>query len=208
MNVMRTIFLYATKKDGHVFFQLQIKGSTDSPDWFLRAHPPVRISPRGTPILILSAVDQRLTERLQRQGKLDERHTKEQFTRVFFGKDSAMVGMIRIFLETEEELRVLRFLLRLNSTKIQPTVWQKKNLPLEQSSPWLATFVRPLYLDDVSNEFNPFCHPPVDLTCCLKCRKSSDNLRPCGICKAVYYCSVDCRRAHWPKHKPSCFKAA
>jgi len=32
-------------------------------------------------------------------------------------------------------------------------------------------------------------------------------LMKCGQCKEVWYCGVDCQRAHWPEHKPHCIPA-
>ena len=39
---------------------------------------------------------------------------------------------------------------------------------------------------------------------CAKCNRSAKNLRRCSKCKNVYYCSIDCQRADWHKHKPLC----
>ncbi|KAJ7161895.1 hypothetical protein C8R43DRAFT_316048 [Mycena crocata] len=44
---------------------------------------------------------------------------------------------------------------------------------------------------------------------CTNCLKTNVNepelqLRRCGKCKGVSYCSQECQKAHWPKHKLSC----
>ncbi|KAJ7459249.1 hypothetical protein FB451DRAFT_1272310 [Mycena latifolia] len=41
---------------------------------------------------------------------------------------------------------------------------------------------------------------------CTKCRKNEVGLelRRCGKCKGVWYCSKECQTQDWPKHKKSC----
>nr|CAH0104995.1 unnamed protein product [Daphnia galeata] len=48
---------------------------------------------------------------------------------------------------TEDSTSLLRYVFRLNSTKMKPSSWQEENLPLGKCSPYLATFLSPLYLD-------------------------------------------------------------
>ena len=190
-------------RDGHERFQLKVEESTDSPDWFIRAHPPVRTSPSGTPILLLSALDHHLQERLQSEGKLDIDRSKKSFHRVY-GHVSAEEKVV-ISIESPKVAQVLRYVLRLNSTKILPSSWQTENLPTGKS-PWLATFVRPLYRDSI-HDLSPLLTPEsvaIEVVCCAKCGKTDGNLTPCGKCKSVSYCSFDCRRADSAKHKRSC----
>jgi hypothetical protein len=40
-------------------------------------------------------------------------------------------------------------------------------------------------------------------TCCLRTGAAAD-MRRCGGCKSVYYCSADCAKAAWPSHKTAC----
>lgn len=40
---------------------------------------------------------------------------------------------------------------------------------------------------------------------CAKCKKPNATSK-CGACKMVYYCNVDCQRAHWKRHKKQCNK--
>ncbi|KAJ7804352.1 hypothetical protein B0H14DRAFT_2884433 [Mycena olivaceomarginata] len=46
--------------------------------------------------------------------------------------------------------------------------------------------------------------------CCTTCLKHSREpgvvLRQCGKCKSVWYCSKECQKADWPKHKEKCKK--
>lgn len=42
------------------------------------------------------------------------------------------------------------------------------------------------------------------LACALSSCSKKDNLRRCGACKKVYYCSQDHQRADWGAHKPKC----
>ena len=117
---------------GHEHFQLKVKGSTDSPDWFIRAHPPVRTSPRGTPILLLSALDHHLQERLQSEGKLDISRAKKSFHRIF-GHVAAEDKLV-IPIESTEVSKILRY------TRLHPPPQFEQNsshvLAERKSSAW------------------------------------------------------------------------
>lgn len=43
-------------------------------------------------------------------------------------------------------------------------------------------------------------------TCALGSCNKKDNLKRCGACKKVYYCSLDHQKDHWNTHKPTCKK--
>jgi len=43
-----------------------------------------------------------------------------------------------------------------------------------------------------------------NLHMCAKCGEADNKLKNCSACKSVAYCSVDCQRAHWKQHKPTC----
>ena len=209
MNSIRKIICFIFNEvalNGNERFQLKVDGSTGSPDWFIRAHSPVRTSPGGTPILLLSALDHRLQERLLGEGKLDIDRSKKFFHRIF-GHVPAEEKVV-IPIESAELAQILRYILRLNSTKILPSSWQIENLPQGKSSnPWFSTFVRPLYLDTVKNTstvFRPAMATGIGIDCCAKCGKTGVNLKLCVRCKSVSYCSFDCRRADSAKHRPSC----
>ena len=194
------IFSFVTDEDQHLF-AFQANGQTDEVEWYVRAHPPVRISPRGSPILLLSVLEESQIKRPE--SKLKGRSpVVTDFEKVFMARDLPIQKEITNFaLETGEEIRLFRHILRYNSTKIQPTAWQKENLSQGESSPWLATFIRPLYLDGLLNDRDARSGN----VCCAKCRKSSGvEMKRCGRCRKVSYCSVECQRSDWAKHKPSC----
>lgn len=198
-ETIRSIFVHATQ-NGRVRFHLKLKGTAD---WYIRAHPPVRISPDGTPILLLTAVDLRQAERLISRGKLDDQWSAESFEDIFFGQRRlGNYDKVVICLDTTELTQLFCYILRLNSTKIQPSSWLKENISrIGTASPCLSTFVRPLYQDGLLN------NGELDAITCGKCRKLVKNLRRCSRCKSVSYCSTECQRAHWPSHKAICVKA-
>ena len=199
-EVIRSLFILSTQ-NGHLLFKLQLNGSKQTPEWLIRAHPPARMSPDGNPVLVLSALDHRHAERLQTEGKWDGRLPAEEFRRVA-GDSTLTDEVITIPLYSAEEVRLVCFILRLNSTKMLPTSWQKEHLPLEDpASPWLATFVRPLYTEGLASVEDLGPH------CCTRCQKTSTSLKSCGRCKTASYCSADCQRTDWASHKPSCSKA-
>lgn len=39
---------------------------------------------------------------------------------------------------------------------------------------------------------------------CGLCQSESPNLRLCGACKLIRYCSSDHQKQHWKSHKPFC----
>jgi|SaaInl74LU_5_DNA_1037368.scaffolds.fasta_scaffold96411_2 hypothetical protein len=39
---------------------------------------------------------------------------------------------------------------------------------------------------------------------CAHCRKKDVTTKRCTGCKFEKYCSVDCQKADWKKHKPTC----
>ncbi len=49
------------------------------------------------------------------------------------------------------------------------------------------------------------------MMCCANCGKAEVDdvkLKMCTACKLVKYCSVECQKSHWPKHKRECKKKA
>jgi hypothetical protein len=49
---------------------------------------------------------------------------------------------------------------------------------------------------------------PRDSTQCHSCGKTSGtiagSLKNCSACKKAWYCSTDCQKQHWKRHKPTC----
>lgn len=39
---------------------------------------------------------------------------------------------------------------------------------------------------------------------CAECTKILEKHQFCSRCRGVYYCSTECQRTHWPKHKVKC----
>ena len=175
-------------------------GSPEFTEWLIRVQLPVRTSPRGVPVLLLSAMDMR---KVERRPRLDgQQPFSKEFLRTFDDLRGLSTKLSLSKLRTAEEVQLFRHILRFNSTKIQPTSWQKKNLPQGGNSPWLATFIRPLYFDGdrCDTELRP-----ADV--CCYCTKQNANLKRCGSCKSISYCSVECQRAHWPIHKLFCSRS-
>ncbi len=190
-----------------VCFCIQRNGAT-SPDWYLRVHQPVLTTPTGSPILMLSAVDNRMAENLKIHDKLAKKTLLKDIERIF--KETNGTKLI-IWIDSPEQLRLWRYVLRLNSTRIVPTAQQKKNLLLKEDRPWmLATFISPLYADcmRVDRDYENFNRETAVVLnqCCAACHLTRQNLKRCSRCRSVFYCSVECQRGHWVQHKSVCSK--
>lgn len=42
---------------------------------------------------------------------------------------------------------------------------------------------------------------------CAACRRMFKELKKCGRCKKIYYCSIECQKADWKEHKKNCKSA-
>ena len=202
---------FSHSKDGRQYFPVKMKDETL---WHLRLHPPIRTCPSGGPMIFLSAVDHRLSEKLVAKGKLESEKFGEDVKRIFGQKKTEPESLV---IETNEAAVLLRYVLRLNSAKTNRTSWQVKNLPLDEA-PFLATFLTPLYLDNPYPEDNnmervkvfkmpgrSLRSPRFNRNICDECGKESNvKLKCCSKCKLAYYCSADCQRADWKKHKIVC----
>ena len=123
-----------------------IEQQTQKPLFSIRVHLPVLISPFGSPLLLISVFDHCLSKKLIENGRLKSKQVQEDFKRIFppNGKKDPMP-----LWATENSVDFLRYMLRLNSTKMKPSLWQENNLPLGKYSPYLATYISPLYLDNM-----------------------------------------------------------
>jgi len=46
-----------------------------------------------------------------------------------------------------------------------------------------------------------------DVKICRNCYTASEHVMRCSVCKALYYCSKECQKADWRKHKKDCSPA-
>lgn len=123
VGTMKNIsFLYAVRDDRY---------PEKNPDFVLRTHTPLRISPDGAPLLLVSALDNRMHEKLVDQKAIDVGQSSTDFERICFGTKNENKAS-SIVMNSAEEFTLLRYVLRLNSTRMRATAWQSKNLPRGQ----------------------------------------------------------------------------
>jgi hypothetical protein len=113
------------------------------------ARAPIRFTPQGAPLLLMSVIDHQLAQQLISQGKLDPEQCQSDVHRIITQGVSREVCSIRT--SSAEEVQLLRYSLRLNSTKMRRGAWQSKNIPRGEDSPWMSTYVTPLYADKITN---------------------------------------------------------
>lgn len=95
------------------FVRVCLKGaSAENPDWYLRVHKPIRTSPQGSPMLMISAFDNKLKESLETNEKASKLKGNN-FSRVFpvLKPEETMA----VEMDSAESLQLLRYVLRLNS---------------------------------------------------------------------------------------------
>ena len=203
-------------------FQLMAIHSPTNPNvpvFFFRLHPPVRFSPHGSPLLLVSVIDYPRLEDLISQGKVDREQFQSDYHRLVTERVSKEVCVITA--STEEEVNLLRSMLRVNSTRMRRSAWQSKNLPRVEDTPWIATFISPIYAECIlehcskhDENFNQLLTesglthfktcPSSDQKfrkSCAFCCVTKVHLKMCTRCRGTFYCSPSCQTSHWLAHK-------
>ena len=170
--------------------------------WQLRVHFPILEAPDGFPMLLVSAFDHVFAKQLVTQGHFKEKQLREDFDRIYDRKRRQDAK--ELVFATQETADLFRYILRLNSTKMMPSSWQENHLPLGKYSPYLATYISPLYLDKKDENGDCSCEGDPASMCSFCLKGSKDGMKRCGKCKAIYYCSTACQKSDWPKHKLAC----
>ena len=129
------------------------------PAFHLRALPPVRFPPKGLPLLLLLVIDHWLAQQLINKGILDREKYQSDVNEIIIQSDLHHINVLGISREiylirssSTEELDLFRFSLRLNSTKMRRGAWQSKKVPRGDDSPWMTTYVTPLYAENITRD--------------------------------------------------------
>ena len=130
----------------HLESFMQVKTETNDPLFTIRAHLPVLVTPFGSPMLLITVLDHCLSKKLIKNGHLKSKQAEDDFKRVLPLKNPMIIW------STDSSINFLRYMFRLNATKITPSSWQENNLPLGKYSPYLATYISPLYLENMLTE--------------------------------------------------------
>lgn len=224
-SIISSLFKFTAerKDDKDLFLTMRLLDSTictaqeaeqHLPDLFVRIHPPVRVSPLGLPLLAMSVFDQPTVLKLVGRGKINSSDVLADLKRIY--TEEHQERTICLMTYRQEESSLLRSILHANAARITPSAWQKKHLPLDI---WIPTFVSPLYTDQPAHladvNTNKKLYNFVDvksslglrqevLENCARCSETSRELKRCARCKKVLYCSVECQRSDWPRHKSIC----
>ena len=209
-RIVQHIFLSHCDHPFSFLFAIHDRDAT-APTFHLRVQPPIRFTPQGSPLLVVSVIDYQFANQLIDHGKLDRETLQSDFHRLITQGVSREMCVIRT--SSSEETDLFRYSLRLNSTKMRRCAWQSKNLPRGEFSPWLPTFISPLYAENISIKWN-CAESSLALSQCSGCglkptassgSTSDVRLRQCSRCKSASYCSITCQRNHWPLHRVFCF---
>ena len=105
----------------------------DEPIFHFKVQPTVRFSPLGSPLLIASVDDYQLAQQLMAKDALDPAQYQADFHRVF--TEGVSRPVCTICASSFQEVELLRYVFRANSTKMRRSIWQSKNLPRGENSP-------------------------------------------------------------------------
>ena len=213
-EIIRAIF-YGHHNNSFQLMTVHGPENPDDPVFFIRIHPPVRFSPHGSPLLLVSVIDYPRLEELIGQGKVDREAFQADFHRLVTEGVSKEVCIIRA--SSNEEINLFRYVLRVNSTKMRRSVWQSRNLPRGEDTPWISTFISPLYVESMTREClmlesripsrstqSPLSDDPIFRKSCVSCYVTKVSLKSCSRCHRDFFCSISCQRNHWPVHKLKC----
>ena len=195
------------------FYLFAIYDEKEELMFHLRVQPPVRFTPQGSPLLLVAVIDHQLARQLIADGKLNTEENQYEFHRIITQGVSREVCTIRT--SSTEEMDLFRYSLRLNATRMRRGAWQSKNLPRGETSPWMPTFVSPLYdvrtqhgscgplLEEKEKE-DPLINTMLGDFMCANCSVRKIELKKCKRCKAISYCSVPCQQNHGAIHRKTC----
>lgn len=213
-----TSAIFAHSEYGKELFTVSSIHDRHKPLFTIRVHLPIKMSPLGSPMILITALDHRHAEKLIANGRLQSIQFREDSQRIF--NERRNQKPFPLWTTSEDVTLLLRYMFRMNSTKMKPSLWQEENVPLGKFSPFLASFIAPLYLDNQYHESEEEIEttkdkirslkkdhniPQGDPNVCARCLKSSSvKLKRCSRCKSVSYCTVECQKADWSKHKTYC----
>ena len=215
-EIIRAIF-FGHCNNSIFLFSIVDELNSDKPIFDLRVNLPIRFTPRGSPFLLLSVIDYQLIDQLVKEGNFDPETHEANYHRIITEGATREVCVIRT--SSAEEVDYLRYVLRWNSSRMRRTAWQSKNLPRGDDSPWRATFITPLYGEEMCRcpqmaASLPvlFANPEIlgeelvrgDCICCANCAVKKIHLNRCARCKSVFYCSRECQKKNWRSHKKVC----
>ncbi len=214
------ISFFTMAKGNYEAFSIFDNDNFDNELMQLLIHRPIVKSPLGSPMLLLSVCDLELLRHYIANGNYSEDQAQKDHNRIFGGASKKII-IFQHPMATKEATDILRYTLRLNSTKILPTKWQRERFPSTNYSPFMATFLAPLYLDNqhpfdvskfemrkvgisitIAESGIPVKSGGNRCTGCLK--QSTGQLKRCSKCRVASYCSVECQRTDWKKHKLNC----
>ena len=120
---------------------LKIISPTRDEDWLHLVYKyPILTTPQGMPILITSVYDNKRARLLKKKEKLNLQATDQRLMKwLQVEKERDMKT------DTQEDFELIRLLLHLNATRTIPNKWQEQNLYIGDDSPWLATYISPIY---------------------------------------------------------------
>lgn len=73
---------------------------------------------------------------------------------------------------------------------------------IEKTRAHLKPGMKVTTINDMSKE--EYFNNTENSSICNNCHMGGSKLKMCGKCKSAWYCSTECQKTHWKKHKPNC----